>query len=331
MAGPGVRRVAPRIGASAGRLPGVVDEPSWIVLIRDVSHAARIDGESTVVASMVVDAGTGLVRGVSVDRTDASACAQAMRTALTRPAGDLPPQRPIRVLCGVGHRAPVTAQLAVALGDGPLPEVTEVVSAEAEEIFDSFVGHLAGRAQPEEFPDPGDWAMLVDHADAYRRAAPWQRWTDQDHFDLVIRVDDAPIRYVTIVLGAEGVQHGLVLYPGGALPDALVDWRPNAPTPVPAGSVLFFLDPPAEAPQDFRAKAARYGWPPDADLTPVWLTTGQHGPADLDRTAVQRLTVAIAAILAHDRRSGGRNGGPTTGICALSADRQGTYTLQPPQ
>ena len=139
------------------------------------------------------------------------------------------------------------------------------------------------------------------------------------------------IRYVTIVIGAEGVQPGLVRYPGGALPDALVDWRPGVPMPVPAGSILFYLDPPAEAPRGFRAKAARYGWPPDADLTPVWLTTGQHGPADLDRTAVQRLTVAIAAILAHDRRSGGRNGGPTTGICALSADRQGTYTLQPPQ
>jgi hypothetical protein len=215
------------------------------------------------------------------------------------------------------------------LGAGPLPEVTEVVSAEAEDILDSFVGHMAGRAQPQEFADPGDRAMLVDHADAYRRAAPWRRWTDQDHFDLVIRIDDTPARYVTIVIGAEGVQHGLVLYPGGALPDTLVDWRPGAPTPVPAGSILFYLDPPADAPPEFRAKAARYGWPADADLTPVWLTIGEHGPADLDRTAVQRLTVAIAAILAHDRQPD--HSGPTTGTFTLATDRQGTYTLQPPR
>lgn len=180
----------------------MVDEPTWIVLIRDVSHAVRIDGESTVVASLVLDADTGLVRGTSVDRTGAGACAQAMRIALTQPAGGLPPKRPTRVLCGVGHREPVAAQLAVVLGDGPLPETTEVVSDEAEDIFDSFVGHMAG------------------------------------------------------------------------------------------------------------------------------LTTGQHGPADLDRTGVQRLTVAIAAVLAHDRQPD--DSGSTTGTCTLSAGEQGTYALRPP-
>jgi hypothetical protein len=283
----------------------MVDESTWIVLIRDVSHAVRIDGEPCVLASLVLDADTGLIRGMSVARTDAEACDQAMRTALTQPAGDLPPGRPVRVLCGVGHGQSVADQLAVVLDHGPVPEVTEVASDEAEDVFDSLVGHMAGRTQPEEFPTPGDWAMLVDdHADAYRRAEPWQRWTGQDHFDLVVRIDDTPARYVTIVLGAEGVQRGLVLYPGGALPETLVGWRPGAPTSVPAGSLLFYLDPPAEVPQEFRGKAARYGWPADASLVPVWLTTGPHGPADLDRTAAQRLTVAIAAILVHDREPG---------------------------
>jgi hypothetical protein len=307
----------------------VVDEPTWIVLVRDVSHTVRIDGESCVVASLVLDADTGLVRGMSVGQTGADACVQAMRSALTRPAGGLSPMRPSRVLCGIGHRELVATQLAVVLGDGPLPEVSEVVSAEAEDILDSFVGHMAGRAQPDQFATPGDWAMLVEHADAYRRAAPWRRWTDQDHLDLVVRVDGTPARYVTIVIGAEGVQHGLVLYPGGALPAGLGDWRPGAPTPVPAGAILFYLDPPAEAPQEFTAKAARYGWPADADLTPVWLSTGQHGPADLDRAAVQRLTLAIAAVLARDRHPG--RSGPTTGTCTLAAGQQGSYTLHPPR
>lgn len=77
------------------------------------------------------------------------------------------------------------------------------------------------------------------------------------------------------------------------------------------------------------AKAARYGWPVNANLTPVWLTTGPHGTADLDRTAVQRLTVAIAAVLAHDRQPGGS--GPTTGTCTLAASEQASYTLHPPR
>jgi len=307
----------------------VGNEPTWIVLLRDVSHAVRVEGESHLVASLVLDADTGVARGMCVDRTSVQACAQAMRTALTQPAGGLPPQRPARVLCGIGHREPVAAQVALVLGDGPLPEVTEVVSAEAEDILDSFVGHMAGRAQPDQFATPGDWAILVEHADTYRRAAPWRRWTDHDHLDLEVRVDGTSARYVTIVIGADGVQRGLVLYPGGALPDGLAGWRPGAPTPVPAGSILFYLDPPAEAPQEFVAKAARYGWPVDASLTPVWLTTGPHGPADVDRIAVQRLTLAIAAVLAHDRQPGGS--GPTTGTRTLAAGEQASYTLHPPR
>lgn len=318
---PGLRR-------RAGRLVGVVDEQTWIVLIRDVSHVVHIDDEPCVVASLVFDADTGLIRGMSVAQTGAEACDQAMRTALAEPAGGLPPGRPVRVLCGIGHRQPVADQLAIILDHGPLPEVTEVASDEAEDVFDSFVGHLAGRTQPEEFPTPDDWTMLVDHADAYRRAEPWRRWTYQDHFDLVVRVDGTPTRYVTIVLGAQGVQHGLILYPGGALPETMTGWRSGAPTSIPAGALLFYLDPPAEVPQEFRGKAARYGWPADADLAPLWLTTGSHGPADLDRTAVQRLTVAIAAVLAHNRQPS--PSGPTTGTCALAAGHQGAYSLSPP-
>jgi hypothetical protein len=304
----------------------MVDEPTWIVLIRDVSNAVHVDGESSLVASLVLDADTGVIRGMSMERVGAEACVQAMRTALTRPAGGLPPQRPARVLCGVGCHELVADQLALVLGGAAVPEVTEVVSEESEDILDSLLGHLAGRAQPAEFATAGDWAMLVEHVDAYRQAAPWRRWTDTDLFDLVIRVEGTPARYVAIVIGAEDVQYGLVLYPGGALPDGLTDWRPGAPTPVPAGSILCYLDPPGEAPPEFAAKAARYGWPADADLTPVWLIIGPHGPADLDRTAVRRLTVAIAAVLAHDDRQSGASG-PTVGKHALADGEQASYTL----
>ena len=96
------------------------------------------------------------------------------------------------------------------------------------------------------------------------------------------------IRYVTIVIGADGVQPGLVRYPGGALPDALVDWRPGVPMPVPAGSILFYLDPPAEAPRGFRAKAARYGWPADAGLVLSTASASAPRPSQTPRTSPLR-------------------------------------------
>jgi len=214
------------------KLPGVEDEPTWIVLIRDMSHAVRIDGEACVVASLVLDADTGLVRGMSVDRAGADACARAMRIALTQPVGDLP---------RIGRSGCCAGSVTASRWPPSWPwfsarsEVTEVVSDEAEDVFDSFVGHMTGRVQPDEFVTPDDWAMLVDHADAYRRAEPWRRWTDQDHFDLVIRIDGTPTRYLTIVIGAEGVQHGLILYPSGALPDTLGGRQPGAKSTVQTG------------------------------------------------------------------------------------------------
>jgi hypothetical protein len=105
----------------------------------------------------------------------------------------------------------------------------------------------------------------------------------------VIRINDTPAWYVTIVIGAEGVQHGLVLDPGGAPRHAgrVAARRTDAGT----GREHPVLPRPA-------GRSARYGWPAGADLTLVWLTTGLHRLADLDRTAVRRLTVAITAILA---------------------------------
>ena len=89
----------------------------------------------------MLGADTGVVRGMSVQRSGAEACAEAMRTALTQPAGGLPPRRPAGVLCGIGNREAVADQVATTLGGGPLPEVAEAVVEEAEDILDSFIGH----------------------------------------------------------------------------------------------------------------------------------------------------------------------------------------------
>ena len=203
-----------------------------------------------------------------------------------------------------------------------------MVSAEAEDIFDSFVGHMGGRRQPDTFPTPDDWARLVAAAHEYRQARPWRRRADDEHLDLVVRVDGVAARYVAIVLGAEGVQRGLVLYPGGVFSaERQRGWRPGTPVEVPAGTVMFYLDPPEETPPEFVAKAARYGWPADADLVPAWVIGGPDGPADLDQTTVRRLTLAVTAVLAHDGQA--RAEAATTGVQVLADDSVGEYTIRP--
>jgi hypothetical protein len=303
---------------------------TWIVMVRDVSHAVRIQNQPRVVASLVMDAETGLVRGASVAPTVGAARAEAMRTALTKPAGPLPPQAPVRVLCGGGQATDVLGELARLLAGAATPTVTESAPVgEAEDVFDSFVGHMAGRRQPEEFPTAPDWQTLFTQASDYCRVRPWLRWSDADHLDLVVKIDGAAARYVAVVMGQEGIQRGLVLYPGAVLADGLSDWEPGRSMPLPAGTVLLWLDPPDEVPPEFAAKAARYGWPQDADLIPVWLVGGPDGRADLDRRSAHHLTLAIAAVLAHDRHRPAPGNGvtKTTGELTLADHQRGTYSI----
>jgi hypothetical protein len=303
---------------------------TWIVMVRDVSHAVRIQDQPRVVASLVLDAETGLLRGASVAPTGRAACAEAMRTALTKPAGPLPPQTPVRVLCGGGQAAEVLDELDRLLAGAVTPTVAESEPiGEAEDIFDSFVGHMAGRRQPEEFPTPADWQTLFTRASDYCRVRPWLRWSDADQLDLVVKIDGVAVRYVAVVIGQEGIQRGLVLYPGALLADGLSGWEPGRSVPLPAGTVLLWLDPPDEVPPEFAAKAVRYGWPQDADLIPVCLTGGPDGPADLDRRSAHHLTLAIAAVLAHDRHRPipGNGVTKTTGELTLADNQQGTYSI----
>ena len=96
---------------------------------------------------------------------------------------------------------------------------------------------------------------------------------------------------------------------------------------MPAGTVMFYLDPPHETPPEFLAKAVRYGWPTDADLIPAWVVGGPDGPADLDQTAVHRLTLAITAVLTHDGES--LDTTLTTGDLTLAGDVPGGFTVRP--
>ena len=146
---------------------------------------------------------------------------------------------------------------------------------------------------------------------------------------LTVEIDNAATRFVAVVIGQGGIQRGLVLYPDDALRSGPPDPRDDEPAPMPAGTLLLWLDPPDEVPPEFAAKAARYGWPEGTDLLPMCLIGGPTGLADLDRRSAHHLTLAIAALLAYDRRRQAPANGTTNtaGELALPGNRRGTYSI----
>jgi hypothetical protein len=309
-----------------------------MVLLRDVSHAVHVAGEDRIMAALVLHAETGLVLGVSISGTPAEALAGAFDAALTNHAADLPPAPPARVVSLVEVASEV--RKAVAAASFGSPQLIEAGSfAEAEDIFDGLVGHMAGRAQPTEPPSIEDWSLLLGQSLAYVRAEPWARWSDVVPLGLQVTVDGTAASYVAIVMGNAGVQRGLALYPGMTLPPGLCSPGPKpgqAPAleTTPSGTLLLMLDRPAETLDEFAEKALRYGWPADAAYLPTFVGVGPDGPSDLASADAQRLQVALAAVVAIDSR------GPvlaeaarvTTGRVALADGASGDFviTQRPP-
>ncbi len=294
--------------------------PTWIVLTRDVSNSVQVATHEAVIGTMVLDADTGLVRGLSMGATREQSCVDAMTMALAKPAGPLPPGPPMRVVHGEADADVVAATLDTVLdaasgtagtagtaateaGATSRPELFLAAPIpEAEDIFDSFLSHLAGRRPTDDLPTTEDWESFYDTAAQYCRAAPWQRWSDADSLPLELTVDGELLRYVAVVIGQAGIQRGLALYPGDELPEELQTWEPGEPAPVPEGSLVMWLDPPEDSAPDLVAKARRYAW--SEDLVPAPLSVDPDGVGELDPVDLRVLTGAAAAILAHDERRG---------------------------
>lgn len=274
-----------------------------MVLARDVPPTIRVRGADRLTAALVLDADTGLVRGIAVEQTTGAALAQAVTAALTRPAAGLPPGAPDRILCATGLAEPVRTALS-AIGSADRSVIIEVQPGpDAEDIFDSFLGHLAGRTQPEQFPTPTDWQVLIEQVAALRQAEPWTRWSDEQDLLVELQLPSGVLPYTAVVMGQAGIQRGLVLYPGDQLPSGLREPRPAEQSPQPsAGTLLVTLDPPEDVPAELTAKAIRYGWPAADNLAPVFIAFTATGPADVGRDEAQRLSAAIAAVVALDRR-----------------------------
>lgn len=308
-------------------------DATWLVLARDVSHAVRVVGESDLSAVMVLEAGTGLVRAAMIGPTEGEALTQALEAAVRKPARPLPAGPPATVLCGPGLGPAVGRTLRDLLDGGPPPDVTEIdPPREAEDLFDSFVGHMAGRDQPDDAPLPEDYEVLYAQAAAFHEAAPWSRWHDGVVLALEITVEGSTTRHRAVVMGNAGVQHGLVVYPGEQAPPQPEEWQPGRQPPMPEGTLLCTLDPPGEPPAEMVAKARRYGWRPDAGLVPVFLCLGAAGGAgDLGRTDAHRMAVALAAVTRHDARGLVATGGGrevTSGKVALPRSAPGRFWLR---
>jgi hypothetical protein len=107
---------------------------------REVSHSIRVVDQTVVIAVMILDVDTGLIRGLSVAEDIPAALSQSVERALNQPADSLPPGYPQRVLAAVGLGDFVAAELGRQPGLNLIPRIEEIVPGdEAEEIFDLFV------------------------------------------------------------------------------------------------------------------------------------------------------------------------------------------------
>lgn len=278
------------------------DAPAWIVLARDVSDSVIVGGQRRTALAAVLDAETGMVVNVSPGTSIEGVLRRALKSALTTP---MPP-----LARAVPRQLVVPAELLqpTRTAAGRLSRLTDAAVIEganmddAEEIMDNLVGHLEGRAQPDDLPAADDYRVLYRELRAYVEAAPWKRWTDSDWFTAHLDLDGDHIELDCIVLGNAGVQHGFNAVPdAGQLLTASTSGAGDTLSHLD-GALLVHLDPWREMPGRFADKARRYGWPSTHRLVPS--LTSVHGgqPADLSRTEVRLLALVVRGVLSQDAR-----------------------------
>jgi hypothetical protein len=308
---------------------------TWLVLVRDVSHAVRLGDQPHVFVTAVFDPASQRILSASPGPTAAKSLKYAFETALMTPADPFEPGPPARVMCVPDLVPEVSAEVAALLPAETPPIEPVTPQASFEDILDSVVGLLSGRPQPDGLgPTPEEWGALHQQALRYRQVEPWKRWSIAGQLSLIVRVDSASTRFLAVVIGESTTQRGMILYPGGAVPylgdtecraiehdEAGHEHTEALP---PDGTLLFYLDMPDEVPQEYQQRAVRYGWPADADLFPILVTGGPDGPGDIDRTQARHLMLALAAVLDHDANETATT---TSGTLELPTQPGGHYMI----
>lgn len=301
-----------------------------MVMIRDISHAVQIADEPVIVLCVVFDVDTGLVLGIAALPSSTDACRTAFHAALTTPAigAPFPPGPPGRVLCTADALAHAERELAALLGPSAIAPELVVPGPEAEDIVDSFIGRLSGRAQPDEPPEPADWRHLIELIGRYAAAQPWtDPATNRVDLSLSITVDGELAHYVPVVLGHDRIQLGLVLYPGSQMPQSVTAWQPGQEVAMPDGTLMCYLEPPSETPREAAGRAVRHGWPPGSGLFPIFAAIASKRLADVARRDTRHLALATAAVLRYASRS--KDEPDTAGSMAFPDGRVGEYSLTP--
>ena len=264
---------------------------------------------------MILDVDTGLIRGLSAAEDVCTALSQSMEHALTKPAGSLPPGYPRQILTDVGLGGLVVTELGRQPGLNLIPPVDEIVpGAEAEDIFDSFVGTIAGRRQPADPPSPAQWERLIEQIHAYAEAAPWRRWADDVDFVVDVSHGEEWRQFKAVIMGNAGIEFGLALFPGEVVESELEHRDPEAPWPYDPGTLVCTLNDPDEMPAELRSRAIRYGWPESAHLVPSFFGVDEEGGREISGGEARLLTIVTAAVLSHERR----HGRPSSSTSALT-------------
>jgi len=291
---------------------------TWLVIARDVSDSVQVDGQPSVAAAIVMHDEQGLILASGVAAIPAGAVRNALRNA-TRTAAKS--GRPTLILCASDIAQDVRAQLE-AIGLRSKISIADP-SAEVEEVFDSLVGHLAGRQQPTDMPSPEEWSMLFRQTQVFAEVQPWRRLADDVHLRLELRIGGVATHCIGVVLGNAGIACGFALYPGDAVPPLGPPGSHMAPPP--PGTLVLTLHPPTALPAHLVGKARRYQWPSALPLSPVFFAIIENGAADLSSEQVALFTIALAAALDHDREQMPTGSG---GEIILGGGRRGQYRLK---
>jgi hypothetical protein len=301
------------------------------VLARDVSDSVLVGGQRRTALAAVLDAGTGLVVNVSPGTSIEGVLRRALKSALVSPAPPLAKTVPQRLV--VPPELLLAAQAAAGrlswLADTAVTEGTGM--DDAEEIMDSLVGHLEGRLQPDDLPAADDYEALYRELQAYTEAAPWKRWTDSDWFTARLDLDGNHVEFDCLVLGNAGPQRGF-----NAVPDAqqlltASTSRPSDSLSHLDGALIVHLDSRRETSGRFADKARRYGWPSADGLVPSLTSVHDGQPADMSRTEVRLLALALRGVLSqHARRLVSADKPSVTGELTFADSTVGRYDVARP-
>ncbi len=274
-------------------------ERVWLLLQRDLTVWLRGIGRPGFV-TIVLDLTERNNRGVEAATTSGESLRNALTGAAKHPLRGMEPRIPDRIQVPVGLGEELRAVLGSLESEGFRPGITvEETSPEdgAESVFDALIAHMAGRKPAEQRPQLEDATFLYEHARRFMEAQPWMRWTSEDAFLVELKLGSQRIEAISTIIGHQSTQPGLLLMPGR---ERVSELMPSFTNP-PAGTLFMQLEG-AEGQPDLFLRARRYGWPADAAVTPNFISVGDGGFREIDRSESWPLALVLAGIVARHER-----------------------------